>query len=104
MSKLLLGIGIVATTLLILGFAVGQPSGPNLVVDAYEDNGACSVVVNGERVDSQRLLELATAWPSRRGIVRMEKGTPYRCVGGVVFTLQRAGFVRVRAIVRKRSA
>ncbi len=101
-TKLLLVLGVVATSVLLIGCVVRQPKGPPLVVHAFEADDGCLVTVNDERVTSERLLEIASGWPTHHGLVRIEKETPYRCVGAVVFTLQRAGFVRVRTIVVQR--
>lgn len=98
--KLLLVLSVISVGALVLSCVAARPKGQPLIVDAYEGDGGCVIVVNGERVDSARLLAVASAWPSRQGIVRMKKDTPYRCVGGVVFTLQRAGVVKVQAVPR----
>jgi len=91
-------LGVVAPSVLLAGCLANQPKGPPLVVDAVDTGGGCQVTISGEQVTSERLLEIASSWPTRHGLVRMEKDTPYRCAGGVVFTLQRAGFVRVRTL------
>jgi biopolymer transport protein ExbD len=76
------------------------------------DGGGCEVYWGLEKVDSQRLLDKAVAKLEadiRRlgGVenmteenmpevhVRGDVNTPYKCVGGAVFTMQRAGFSRV---------
>ena len=74
--------------------------------------GTCEVYWNLQRMDSQQLLDRAVAKLEadiRRlgGVenlteetmpeahIRADVNTPYRCVGGAIFTMQRAGFARV---------
>jgi len=72
--------------------------------------GECEVYWGLQRVTSQELLERAAtaleAEINRQGGVanvteipeahiRGDINTPYRCVGGTIFTMQRAGFSRV---------
>ena len=102
MAKQLFRLGAIAIALVLIGCMGRQHKGPELVVDAFEDGEGCRILVNGETVTAERLLEIASAWPSRRGLVRMKRNTPYRCVGGVVFTLQRAGFLKVGTVVEER--
>jgi len=71
---------------------------PPLVVTARQDGDGCLVKVEGERVTSQRLLEIARRTSKRRAIVIFEKETPYKCTGGAIFTLQRAGIASVDAV------
>lgn len=77
-----------------------------------ESNGACAVYWNMTRVDSSELLDRAvaklTADIEKAGGVenmtpedmpevhiRGDINTPYRCIGGTVYTMQRAGFAKV---------
>jgi biopolymer transport protein ExbD len=88
-----------------------KPENVNLSVRAAA-NGECEVYWNLQRVDSQQLLDLAVAALEaeieRQGgpenvteetmpeaHIRGDVNTPYRCIGGTVFTMQRAGFARV---------
>jgi len=73
--------------------------------------GECEVYWNLTRVNSEELLNRAVdklkaeidkqGGPSAPGLelpeahVRGDVNTPYRCIGGAVFTMQRAGFARV---------
>ncbi len=89
---------------------VTKPENVNLSVRAV--NGQCEVYWNLQRIDSEELLERAVAALEaeieRQGGVenvtqdtmpeahiRGDVDTPYRCIGGAVFTMQRAGFSRV---------
>ncbi|WP_184474812.1 ExbD/TolR family protein [Rhizorhapis suberifaciens] len=77
-----------------------------------EPGGACAVYWNMTRVDSSELLDRAvaklTADIEKAGGVenmtpedmpevhiRGDINTPYRCIGGTVYTMQRAGFAKV---------
>ena len=74
--------------------------------------GTCEVYWNLQRMDSQALLDKAVAKLEadiRRlgGVenmteenmpeahIRADINTPYKCVGGAIYTMQRAGFARV---------
>ena len=71
--------------------ASADPRDALAITTAGEEDG-CSLVVQGQRVTSEQFTKLAKSWPNRRAILTMAPGTQYRCVGGVVFTLQRFGF------------
>lgn len=74
--------------------------------------GACEVYWNMTKVDSQQLLDRAVAKleetiEAAGGVenlteetmpeahIRGDVDTPYRCIGGAIFTMQRAGFARI---------
>ena len=75
------------------------------------DNGQCEVYWNLTRVDSTELIDRAVAklkaeidkqgGPGAAGLelpeahIRADINTPYRCVGGAIYTMQRAGFTKV---------
>ena len=78
----------------------GTPSGP------------CEVYWNMTKVDAQQLLDRAVAKledtiKAAGGVenlteetmpeahIRGDVDTPYRCIGGAIFTMQRAGFARI---------
>jgi len=87
------------------------PHNVNLSVKA--ENGQCKVYWGLEEVTSQELLEKAdTALKAEierlggpgsqiadedipEAHIRGDVNTPYRCIGGTVYTMQRAGFTRV---------
>ncbi len=83
--------------LILLASGVGAcASNPPLLARVGGEGQACAVHVNGLTIShSQRndanLHTLATT-PGRRMIVDTDGRTPYRCVGGTIFNLQRAGF------------
>ena len=73
--------------------------------------GTCDVYWGQTKVDAKELLDRAVVklraeidkqgGPNAAGIelpeahIRGDVNTPYRCIGGAVFTMQRAGFSRV---------
>ena len=74
--------------------------------------GGCEVYWNLQRVNSEELLEMAVkkledqiaavGGPENlndenmpEAHIRGDVNTPYKCIGGAVFTMQRAGFARV---------
>ena len=91
MNKLLLFGLLLGGAALIAGCIQVQSSASTLVVNVKRDGDGCHVSVNGERVTSDRLLEIGRNGRNRRAIVVFDKDTPYKCIGGAIFTLQRAG-------------
>ena len=74
--------------------------------------GTCEVYWNMTKVDSQQLIDLAvqkledtieaaggvenlTEETMPEAHIRGDVDTPYRCIGGAIFTMQRAGFARI---------
>jgi biopolymer transport protein ExbD len=74
--------------------------------------GTCEVYWNLQRVDSQKLLDMAvkkledevkklggpqnvTEDNMPEAHIRGDVNTPYKCIGGAIFAMQRAGFARV---------
>src|SRR3546814_690265 len=77
-----------------------------------ESDGRCAVYWNMTRVDAKELLDRAVAKltsdiEKAGGVenmtpedmpevhIRGDINTPYRCIGGAVYTMQRAGFAKV---------
>jgi biopolymer transport protein ExbD len=74
-------------------------------------NGACEVYWGQTKVNSSELIDRAVVklkkeidrqgGPSAPGLelpevhIRGDVSTPYRCIGGAIFAMQRAGFTRV---------
>ena len=88
-----------------------KPENVNLSVRG-EPDGSCGVYWNLTKVNSQDLLERAvkkledeierqggveniTEENMPEAHIRGDVDTPYKCVGGTVYTMQRAGFARV---------
>jgi len=90
---------------------ITKPENVNLTVRASPD-GTCEVYWNLERMNSQQLLDRAvstletlvrnvggaqniTEENMPEAHIRADIDTPYRCVGGAIFAMQRAGFARI---------
>ena len=90
---------------------VTKPENVSLSVRA-EPDGTCGVYWNMTRVNSEELLNRAvkkledeiarqggvenlTEETMPEAHIRGDINTPYRCIGGAIFTMQRAGFARV---------
>jgi biopolymer transport protein ExbD len=87
-----------------------KPENVSLTV-RVASNGACEIYWGLTKVNSTELIERAVAklkkeidkqgGPNTPGLelpevhIRGDVNTPYRCIGGTVFNMQRAGFVRV---------
>ena len=88
-----------------------KPENVNLSVRAGP-NGECEVYWNLTRVNSDELLDRAvkkledlikdvggvenvTEENMPEAHIRGDVNTPYKCIGGTIFTMQRAGFARV---------
>ena len=88
-----------------------KPENVNLSVRGAPD-GSCEVYWNLTKVDSKDLLDRAvkkledqiaavggaeniTEENMPEAHIRGDVNTPYKCIGGTVFTMQRAGFARV---------
>ena len=72
-----------------------ERGGPPLVVSVKRDGDGCRVMVEGEAVTSDRLTDIGRSAKARRAIVLHDKDTPFKCIGGAVLTLQRAGLDRI---------
>ena len=88
-----------------------KPENVNLSIRGAED-GSCEIYWDVARVDSEELLDRAVerleeaidAAGGEANItddnmpeahIRGDIDTPYKCIGGAIFTMQRAGFARV---------
>ena len=88
-----------------------KPENVNLTVRGGPD-GSCEVYWTMTRVNSEELLDRAvkkledeierqggveniTEETMPEAHIRGDVNTPYRCIGGAIFTMQRAGFARV---------
>jgi biopolymer transport protein ExbD len=90
---------------------ITKPENVNLTVKAGP-GGTCEVYWDLTRMNSQQLLDRAVSTLETQirnvgGVqnlnednmpeahIRADVDTPYRCVGGAIFTMQRAGFARI---------
>ena len=90
-------VSVVVEAALLASCASLRQDEPLLVVTAQRDGDGCLILVDGERVTSDQLLEVAAKAQKRRAIVLYDKNTPYKCIGGSIFALQRAGLRYVDA-------
>lgn len=88
-----------------------KPENVSLSIRANQQTGACEVYWNLTRVDSNELLNKAVAKlkleiEKQGGVnapglelpeahIRGDVNTPYRCIGGPIYQMQRAGFAKV---------
>jgi hypothetical protein len=67
-----------------------------LITSAASAGEDCVVLINGERIEASRtddeVVSLVSRWPNRRAVVRVGPATPYRCIGRLIYVLQRARF------------
>jgi biopolymer transport protein ExbD len=85
----------------------------NLAVRAEAD-GSCGVYWNLHRVTTAELTARAVRHLESVGRsagarmpeahIRGDSGAPYKCIGGTIFAMQRAGFARIAFISEPRSA
>jgi hypothetical protein len=52
----------------------------------------CRFVLDGRAISAAEMPVFVRSWPRRHALLRGEAGTPYRCVGAIVYELQRAGY------------
>lgn len=93
--------GALVAVALLIGCAARSPP---LSVQVSRAGDGCSVEVGGRRFAypteiGEKLLTFVQAWPNRRAVLNLMGDTPYRCVGGTIFTLQRAGFQKIDMLV-----
>ena len=88
-----------------------KPENVSLSIKANPSTGACEVYWNLTRVDSNELLDRAVVKLKKEiekqgGVnapglelpeahIRGDINTPYRCIGGAIYVMQRAGFAKV---------
>jgi biopolymer transport protein ExbD len=88
-----------------------KPENVSLSIRANQQSGACEVYWNLTRVDSNELLDRAVSKlkleiEKQGGVnapglelpeahIRGDVNTPYRCIGGPIYVMQRAGFAKV---------
>jgi hypothetical protein len=99
MKKLVVAIGLLGGGALLATSARSRPYEQALVVSVSRDSDSCRVIVSGERVTSDRLVEIGRSARKRRAIVIYDKETPFKCVGDAISTLQRAGLTRIDAVI-----
>lgn len=83
--------------LMLVGCA-GAPKKPLTVKLASLEDAPCLASINDEAVESEQTLERFTALRRDHGeaIIVGSGNTEYRCIGFIIFNLQRAGFRKIR--------
>jgi biopolymer transport protein ExbD len=93
-------------------FEVNQTKPENVNLSVRAVGGRCEVYWDLTRVDAQQLLDRGVRHLERQiervgGVqnlteenmpeahIRGDINTPYRCIGGAIFAMQRAGFARI---------
>lgn len=64
---------------------------PPIAVPVGFEGGRCVALIDGRRVSEAELQMAARAWRGREVSIRNAPDTPYKCIGAVIFGLQRAG-------------
>ena len=71
-----------------------SPSAPLIVA---VDGPPCTIELNGSPIESEALPIAISKLKGRKlgVVIRHGPNTPYRCMGGVIFDIQRAGVRRI---------
>jgi hypothetical protein len=89
-------LAVLAFMTVVPGCASHDPS-QDLTVRVAQADGRCRLEVEGKRVSSDELIAIVKsrkAWLGRGQVIGDPK-TPYRCIGGAIYSLQLAGFPKV---------
>jgi hypothetical protein len=87
-------------TVLLLGVcAMTGCASPRVMTVDMGGNGTdvapCFAEVDGRRVPLDGFAEFARRWRGREAHLRSSVNTPYRCMGRIIYELQRVGFRRI---------
>jgi hypothetical protein len=81
---------------LIAGCAPQRPAPQHAMIVSVSTgtsvDGPCTVEVDGERIPLDAFFDFAQRWPGREAHLNGGIDTPYRCVGRIIYDLQRANF------------
>jgi hypothetical protein len=94
MKRILFLISLIAT-MLILPRAESQANEVPFVGNVQRDGDECGIIVDGKQVTSDGLLQLVGAGKHRRGIIVSRRDVTYKCIGGAIYMLQRAGLSQI---------
>jgi biopolymer transport protein ExbD len=84
--------------LALLAMASAADPAKELHVRVAQDNsGRCTAIWNGEVLDQDQLSRRAMAWPDKSPTIHIDSDAdvPYNCIGGIIYTLQMAYFVKI---------
>lgn len=71
-----------------------------LVLSVQGKPEGCRVIYERREVTGEELLAIARGYAgAKRGVVIYNVDTPYRCIGGAIYTLQRGGLASVDAVL-----
>jgi hypothetical protein len=59
------------------------------------EGAPCVIEIGGRRIALEDVSALARRWRRREAHLSMNADTAFRCVGGLIHELQRAGFLRI---------
>jgi hypothetical protein len=93
--KQLLPLGSVIATMLIVSRAESQANDVPFVANVQRDGDGCRFTVDGKQATSGDLLQLVAAGKYHRGIIVSRGNVTYKCIGGAVYILQRAGLSKI---------
>lgn len=83
----------------LLAFAAAagcaERSTPPVILHAIGDTAACHIEWDGRSLTLDELLVVARSWRGRTAHIEAGIDTPYKCIGSVIYTLQRAGVRKV---------
>jgi biopolymer transport protein ExbD len=84
----------VAALPIVVVACAAYPKEPPFIVRVRGHATSCTIEVEGRPVIADELLMVARreVKPRRRAHIDADMTTTYRCIGGVVYTLQMAGF------------
>lgn len=77
--------------------ATAKRGEPHFVVDT-DERGQCLHRMGEERLDVDQVMQRAASWPNKSAEIRVGgvgAKVPYRCVGGLIYALQSAGFYQI---------
>jgi biopolymer transport protein ExbD len=93
------GVGMTAIVALLAVLSADPSAGAPHVRILADSSGKCVTIWNGQTVDNEALLDRARTVSDedkKRGIhIDGKVDAPYRCIGGVIYTLQAAGFTKI---------
>jgi hypothetical protein len=75
--------------LLVPSACAHRDAGSPITIAVARGDEGCTIRVNDRQVSSDELSVALRAWPNRRAILQYQMDTPYRCIGGAIFLLQR---------------
>ena len=90
----------VALMFVIVPGCSSTANGAPFLVSVNGSAKPCALAVAGQATTTDQLLDIARREVSKGRVAKVigYSETPYRCIGGVIYTLQRAGFTKVEFV------